>query len=343
MSTMTALGFSFSPKYCELLGLDSEMVLDRLLALKPKLIRISAYWNDLQPTADSFDFTALDHLVDKLRSAGVAIMMTVGLKAQRWPEVYPPTWLAQKFQTHLEFRDALQSGESNEVQVLLLEFIRQIVTRYVDRVERWQLENEPLQPAFPLNINIGRKLLVDELAVMRGHAITPIFTEFRRMSFFSRMLAQIFRITDDSLAGFEAQVALNIYHNLNLRARFASIHLSNSGILQPQGAIGVAELQAEPWPMPAHDPLAYQTQIWKCIQADDERSLRAIAKELNVFTLTSVENPAELMQESWRIVKADTINWEFILWWGAEYWVYREVLGDPSWVAAYNSLMVSSG
>ncbi|MFN8559348.1 MAG: hypothetical protein U0531_19090 [Dehalococcoidia bacterium] len=95
------------------------------------------------------------------------VLMTVGIKAQRHPEFYPPAWLAA---AHPLPRGAALDAHPRVVALLLLMLER--LTAYladVDVIEAWQVENEPFLPLPHRTVGwrISPALLAREIEVVR--------------------------------------------------------------------------------------------------------------------------------------------------------------------------------
>lgn len=124
-------GVTFSKEMSENFGLNwKENYTAILTDLKPKYIRVIAYWNLIEPKKDEYDFTDLDWQLAEAEKAGVKTVIAVGQRVPRWPECHFPTWLDP------------QSSEKND---LLLSYLRKVVEHYRNNknILYWQVENEP--------------------------------------------------------------------------------------------------------------------------------------------------------------------------------------------------------
>lgn len=87
-------GVNFSCKRAQHFGLACEPLYREVLAeLRPRSVRLSVYWSDVEEQPGVYDFSAIDRLLDLSQEAGVAATVTVGMKSQRYPEFWLPTWL----------------------------------------------------------------------------------------------------------------------------------------------------------------------------------------------------------------------------------------------------------
>ena len=85
------LGISFRPLQATALGLDPEAALRALLAYPFQLIRLSAYWNRLEPGPGRLPLGELDRQLDAAEQAGKQVIVCVGpVKAFGYPEFFVP-------------------------------------------------------------------------------------------------------------------------------------------------------------------------------------------------------------------------------------------------------------
>ncbi len=125
-------GVTFSEKFSRELGLDWKNNFTAVLnELRPKKIRLIAYWDEIEKTKGSFDFSGLDWQIDEAGRAGAKVILVLGMKVPRWPECHIPDW-AKPLQTE-------------ERERFLRFYVGEAVKRYLDSpaVETWQAENEP--------------------------------------------------------------------------------------------------------------------------------------------------------------------------------------------------------
>src|SRR5438094_2713634 len=115
----TLLGISFRPLQAAALGLDGRAALLSLLAYPYALIRLGAYWNQIEAEPGSFETEELDWQIDAAERAGKQIILAVGAgKTFGYPEVFVPAhWLTQPFREGSLVQPAshpgLLSGASN--------------------------------------------------------------------------------------------------------------------------------------------------------------------------------------------------------------------------------------
>lgn len=168
MAGPVELGVNFSHRHAAWLGLDPDALYRSLLdQLGVRRVRISVYWDEIAPTPGTLTFEPVRRWLDPLQERGAKALVTVGLKAQRWPEFYPPDWLTAA--------NPLPRGTSIDDHprvvahlLLMLERVTSFLADY-DAVEAWQVENEPFLPS-PTKTEgwrISPALLARETAVVR--------------------------------------------------------------------------------------------------------------------------------------------------------------------------------
>ena len=82
----TLLGISFRPLQAESFGLNKRDTLQALLAYPFQLIRLGAYWNQMEPESGTFYPDELDWQIEAAESAGKQIILCVGpLKTFGYP------------------------------------------------------------------------------------------------------------------------------------------------------------------------------------------------------------------------------------------------------------------
>jgi len=140
------LGVNFSPRQAEWLGLDADETFGLLLnELRVRRFRISLYWNEIQPEPTRYDFSSIHRLLDRAEARGARVLLTVGLKAQRHPEYYPPVWLLGEGSPDQGGRVSDQPRMVAHL-LLMLERAVALLADYA-AIDSWQVENEPFMPA----------------------------------------------------------------------------------------------------------------------------------------------------------------------------------------------------
>jgi len=150
------LGASFIPAYAESLGLDPQQTMDALINdVGVRHFRLVSYWDQLEPTKGSYDFSLLDWQFQKAEAAGAKVTLSLGLRQPRWPECHPPSWMA---------------GEPASVwQPQLMAFMTAVINRYKHSpsLDSYQVENEYFLQGFGQCTNFERQRLVNEYNLVK--------------------------------------------------------------------------------------------------------------------------------------------------------------------------------
>lgn len=166
------VGFTFSPRQAEYLDLPWRETFQATAQLSPALVRLGAYWDEIERQPGQYDFSGLDWLVDRAEVRNTRVLLTVGMKAPRHPEYFLPSWLERR----LRLPNRAQVSDDAQLRVHALAFIEQVIRRYRSRavIAAWQVENEPLDPAGPHAWRIGEDFLRREVAALRALDERPI-------------------------------------------------------------------------------------------------------------------------------------------------------------------------
>jgi hypothetical protein len=159
------IGLTFSPREATYRDLSWQPAFDAALDVSPALVRLGAYWHEIEPTPGVYDFSTIDWLLDRATARQQRVLFTVGMKAPRWPEYYLPWWLANR----LHLPDGIRVSDEPTVRAATLAFVRRTVEHVRERqtIAAWQVENEPLDPSGPHAWHIGADFLAEEIAIVR--------------------------------------------------------------------------------------------------------------------------------------------------------------------------------
>lgn len=128
-------GVNFSQKQAESLRLDwQETYLAILEDLEVKHLKLATYWDLIESVEEKYIFEDLDWQMKKAEENEVKILLTIGMKAPRWPECHIPEWA----------NDLTKETQQEKI----LKLIENIVLRYQnsEALWAWQVENEPFFP-----------------------------------------------------------------------------------------------------------------------------------------------------------------------------------------------------
>ena len=147
------LGTTFSQLQCWYLGLDYRQAFREICDLGFQRLRLCAYWHELQPRANQFDFTTIDWLLEESDRRGIEVTLAVGMKAPRYPEFHFPDWMRSKHDT----KTARVLDRDPAIADLTLTMLDRVVShlRTAPVIKYWQVENEPFTT---LEITHGRSL-----------------------------------------------------------------------------------------------------------------------------------------------------------------------------------------
>ncbi|SRR6266550_787453 len=150
------LGVSFSRERAEEFGLDWKANYSALLNdMQLKHLRLMSYWSSHEAKRGQFDFNDLDWQVNEAAKHGAKLTLVLGLRQPRWPECWQPGWAGQL------------SG--NTWKQALYAYMEVVVRRYQNNpvVEKWQLENEPVNNWFGTCGAPDRQRLDEEYALVK--------------------------------------------------------------------------------------------------------------------------------------------------------------------------------
>jgi hypothetical protein len=259
------LGVSFSHRQAEWLGLDAEETFRLLLNdLRVRLFRLSLYWDEVQPAPTRYDFTRLRRFLDLAEARGARVLLTVGLKAQRHPEFYPPAWLSDPAPPP---HGAAVADQQRMLAHLLLMLERSVaLLADYGAIDSWQVENEPFLPAAGRTVGwkFDEATLRKEIGAVMGSdpRHRPIVINHSSTSLFDRAWMRALRLGD--------VLAQDIY--TRRPSPGGPLRYGNPHALGPLGPplfvqsvlarrfgrrFWITELQAEPWenkPLPELQP-----------------------------------------------------------------------------------------
>ncbi len=290
------IGITLSHPHLRTLHLDVADSLSRALSLKFSHIRLGAYWSEIEAKEGKYDVSSLKKILEACEEKKQQVIVTVGVKAPRWPEFFWPR--------HIPEKDAANSA----AQERILRYIEHTVSelKQYSCISHWQVENEPLDPSGPENRIVPYGFLKEEVKLVRSLDRRPILLNVWGNDLLSRELfPQIEALAD--VVGLELYykqymktfLGRPVYEGPRQTHRDLKAYLAKS-----KKPVWITELQAEPW------------------EKDDAGYLG--------------ENPGSMnpgqMERNFRTV-SDLPVAEVHLW-GFEYWLYREKNGDKRYFDA---------
>jgi len=128
----TQFGLTYSVTYARYLGLDVHELLQKIVTeLRPTVVRLPLYWNEIEKSEGSYDFSEYRLFMDQLEETNTPVILTIGYKVPRYPECYAPSW------TH--------TLSSHDFEERVRAYVGAAVTEFssYENIEMWQVENEP--------------------------------------------------------------------------------------------------------------------------------------------------------------------------------------------------------
>ena len=288
-----AWGVTFSRSYTLDLQLDwRETYLAILDDLKISHLRLVAYWDEIEPEKDSYNFTDMDWQIREASAREVSIILAIGRRLPRWPECHDPGWAKH-----------LTPAQTNQE---ILELLEMSVTRYQDnkKIVAWQIENEPLFAWFGFCPPPNKEFLEQEIALVKS--VDPrrpiLITDSGELSNWQKAasLADVFgttlyRIVWNKKLGFWDYrfVPPAFYRYKADITRFFQPHLQK---------VIITEMQMEPWTMDRH-----MTEL-----TQEEQNLS--------FNLERFRSNIEYVKKT---------GFREVYLWGVEYWYWLKEQGNP--------------
>jgi hypothetical protein len=334
----TLIGISFRPRQAEAFGLDGRATLEALIAHPFDMVRLAAYWNQVEPTPGEFDTSQLDWQLEAAERAGKQVILSVGaVKNFGYPEYFAPEHVLDR---PLREGALVRPATHPALLAAARRFITRTVSRYRDRgsIVAWQLEHEAVDP---LGAEHSWRLAVDfvrqELDALReADRSRPVIMNGFLPTSSAVRLSQWWRTRDqgDSLA-VGAQLAdivgIDYYprHAL-LKLGPRTLYLDGGGLPWQRAAtevllesigrmrkqVMVSEGQSEPWEAITVPPSPKQGVMFSC---RPEHLLE------NYNTALGWSRPDRPLHA--------------YLFWGAEYWVLRDRSGDSSYLRAFERVL----
>ena len=335
----TLLGLSFRPLQAREFGLDPLRALGELLPYPFSLIRLAAYWDQIEPAPGVFDTAALDQQLEAAAGAGKQIILCIGaVKAFGYPEFFVPV-----HHVPVALPEGQLIGEA-EHQALLdaaVGFVTRIVERYRShpQIVGWQVEHDAVDPlGMEHSWRLAAGFVAAEVAAVRAaDGARPVVLNGFLPTSLPVRLQQQWRTRDqgDSLAvaaRLADIVGLDFYPRHGLaRLGPATAYLAGSDSRWVRRAsarycrdvagsgrrLMVAEGQAEPWETVTTPPSLPGRGMFSCLPEH-------VIGNYNSAMRLGGSVPSGL--------------WAY-LFWGAEYWLLRQRQGDDSYLRAFDRVL----
>lgn len=325
------VGTSFSPWRAEYLGLDYQKAFIRLEAMHFRVIRLSAYWDQV----DREGYDQLDWLMNEAQRARQPIVLTVGMKALGWPEFFIPDG-ARASERISQGQDVASDSSIREGT---LGFVDETVLRYRDNraLLAWQIENEPFNRAGPDRLWIDANFVRDEIASVRsldGHHRPLIVNAFSHFNVVWDRASAPQGFDLRQLLGFEADGAERDVLSVLNRGDVLGLDVYTAIGYQFLGRDQMSHADAD-WP----DRLAVMRDIAR--RQGKQAWITEAQAEPWESSPSSYTSPKSTSPQAIRTIFANLkdAGYTTILFWGSEYWLWREDRGDSRWVDTVKSIL----
>lgn len=313
------LGASFSHRHLKYLGLDPNKALKEFSSLNLDWIRLACYWSDIEDKKGKYDFSEVEKIIKYCDKKNINIVLTVGMKAPRWPEYYIPNWLLKD----LKLRKLSKIGLKNKYLLdHSLKFIDKSINHFIKykSIKVWQIENEPLDPTGPKKWRIDYRFLGKEVELVRKldkdrKILTSTWGNLLTVRKVYKKLLDISDIVSFNIHLRHPIPFIRHFRKYSGPVDSKKTFISTFNNIKAEGkSAWIAELQAEPW-----EP--------------DE-------------IVTKKKNPPSFLPKHFKknLSYAKDLNPEVTLLWGFEYWYWKKVNGDnryweeaKSTIATHNS------
>lgn len=291
-------GITFSPRYAQELGLDPDEVFDEIVNdLKPTVIRLPVYWDEVELEKGKYDFSSSEKYMRILENKKIETVLVVGFKQPRWPECFQPIW--SKSETDEEFKKSILSLVKEEINHF----------KKYKSIKYWQVENEPFLD-FGICPKPNYTRVAEEISALKKLDQRPILiTDSGELSSWYHAI----RISDVFGTTLYRQV-WNPWFGIVEYPWPPIFYYAKAQIIKfISGSFGrpiiISELQAEPWP-------------------DEKKSLGQIyvTDQQKLFPTQHLANNVEYAKQT---------EFTEIYLWGAEWWYFMKKNNIPDyWVYA---------
>ena len=322
------VGISFSPQRAESYGLDYQASFKQLEAMRFKVIRISAYWTEV----DTEGYDRLDWLLNEAASSHQPVVLTVGMKGLGWPEYFIPDDLLPA-----NLQDGQSISRDPIVRAGSLLFLQSTVARYRANPEivSWQVENEPFNQAGPHKWSIDRDFLAQEIQAVRELDERPVVVNaFSHFNFSLDRASQRKGFDLASLLGFDSGSVENESLQVLQAGDILGLDVYTRIGYNFLGQLSVGR---------AGNDWADQAGRWHAIAQKQHKTAWVMEAQAEPWeaSATSFADPRSFhpsdMIDVFNGLKEE--GFTTILLWGAEYWLWRAADGDPAWLDTATAIL----
>ncbi|MCC7365198.1 MAG: beta-galactosidase [Dehalococcoidia bacterium] len=285
-------------------------------------VRLSVEWDQVEPREAAFDFALVDALLATAEAKGAAVLLTIGIKAQRHPEYYIPAWAR-------EGTELPEGATVTEDELLRVRALRMVdtVARHVapsPAIVAWGADNEPFVPSGRANHwRIGEDFVAEEVRIFREADARgrPVIVNQAQHTLWDRYEQQ-----RDWILAHADGLAISFYPRRNHTIlgwdlvvpipELAPVHPNYAAHAREAREAGrtywITELQAEPWA---------------------DRDMHLISPQSPSPNL----GPGDF---DGVVTYARRTGATRVYLWGAEWWLYQqERYGDARWVEMGRELL----
>lgn len=156
-------GYTFSSIRATELGYTPQALLARTLDdLHPAIVRIPAYWSEIEPQQNQYNFQTIENLLTETDKRNIPVIVVIGKKQPRWPECHQPDWY-----------NSLSADKQHEALISMLQkSVEQL--KHHQSVYAWQIENEPFFDYGPSCPTTSKSTYEDEIKAVLQQDTKPI-------------------------------------------------------------------------------------------------------------------------------------------------------------------------
>lgn len=317
-------GTSYSFEQAGWYGYDGRANFVKLLDdVKFDWVRLPFFWDRMISESGEFNkyFEDIEFAVSEAEKRNVKVVIALGLKTPYYPEYHFPINISRQ----VSFGQTIGAG--HPIADKLLEIDNKVVSRLskYENITYWQIENEP----FLANVNnwkIEKSLIKEEIKVVRetDPDNRPIIINHVGPAVFDRKWKQLVDVMQPG----------DVF-GVNAYFKTQGINLFAFGLFGNELKI--------PWPR----WLIWPVQSWYFLSPNYETMKKELAvKNINLWVLEMQAEPyvnnleyaasgnysftVSDIERALTYLKNHRV--ESIGLWGANFWIYREKMGDYSWI-----------
>lgn len=323
-------GVTYSFEQASWYGLDPRTAYIRLLeGAKYDWVRLPFFWD--HPSASSGQIGNLDDLEFGIQEAAkrdIKVIVAIGAKTPYYPEYHLPKYISEQ----VAFGDRIDTSHQVADDVLVIN--RKVVTKLskYENISHWQVENEPFLANIN-NVKIDKDLIAKEVDVVRRNDIRGrpvILSHVGPAVFDSEWKDLVLLLKEGDVLGVNAYFktqGVNLF-SVSLLGRIVTVPWPEKLVWPVQSWYGFS---------PNYEAIKKDLQrrgieLWVLeMQAEPYIRTREYADGDTFFLAPDDVSKADEFLKSSRI--------ESVGFWGAPFWLYRESIGDKSWVDTVSGIV----